>query len=215
MKLILIFFISISSWGFEKSDDKMLEQIDLNSEELKLNYFELNDGRTDGQHSVEVAYSMPTAFLRVGRLSGFSGRYSTSDREFGYSFYAGTSEITLSEATSISGNFDSDEETLSVLELGVGFNRRSLFLKDLIEAVNYDDEISVVFLYSSASTNSLDLTGYGMLASYAIRRYISESWSIVGRLDYHLHSLEDTSLDPEVEVTASWMNLSIGLNVNF
>ena len=214
---IIVMLALLSSRTHALSSDEELELINLNTEEASVHNYTVTNDKAIGRHSIEFSYSLPTSPLRVSRLSGLNIRYSTHAQSYGLTFIGSTSNISISEATSLTGNFDADEETLSTIELGFGFNRTSILPREILSSKSFTDELSAAIVYGQVSSDVLinDLAGFGLVTSYALKRKLNDSWSFIGRIDHHLHSLEDTTSNPEIEVTASWMSLTLGLGISF
>ncbi len=167
---------------------------------------------SDDNWTIDFTYGLSPNLMKSGDISSFRGQitFFDKDTELAWIGYAAQTNIVISQATDLTGNYDSEIETLTVMELGVGLSRRSALIKDFISSPNIYDEVNFAALYSSAESDVLAnaMTGYGIVAGYGVFWRTSRSihWGL--RMDYHLHSLEDaTDEQNEIEATASWVSL--------
>lgn len=174
----------------------------------------------DDNWSIDLSYGLSPNLMKAGDLSAFRGQvtFYSPDSQMSWIGYAAQTSIVISQATDLTGNYDADTETMTLMELGIGLARRSVLIKDFYNSPNIYDEINFAGTYVSADSDILEnkMAGYGMVAGYGLfwRNSKSTHWGL--RMDYHLSSLEDsTDEQNEIEATASWVSLGLTFGLIF
>jgi hypothetical protein len=174
----------------------------------------------DDNWSIDLSYGFSPNLMKAGDISSFRGQitFYNPDTEMSWMGYAAQSNVVISQATDLTGNYDSDIETLTITEMGIGLARRSALIKNFLSSPRVYDEVNFAALYSSADSDVFvnKMSGYGMVAGYAVfwRNSKATHWGL--RADYHLHSLEDSTDETnEIEATASWVSLAATFGLIF
>ena len=167
---------------------------------------------------LDLAYTFNPNPLRSGELSGFRSQLTSFSDSYSWTGYFAKSTGYIDNMMSFRGDFDAAETLITITEMGLGLSRRSNIINDFWANKDVYDELSVIALYSQAS--SADLTnkfaGYGLLTSYSVLYRPSPSYHLGARLGYHIHTLEDASDALNVvKATANWVSLDASIGFYF
>ena len=213
MKILILFLIGFVSYAQIIDPDQILVMRNQNTGIKEYEYHIKND-----DWLLDLAYTMNAHPMKAGELSGFRAQLSSFQEHFAWTGYFANTTGYIDDMMSFRGNFEASETQVSFTEVGIGISRRSNLINDFWSNKNVYDEISAVGIYSQATSSEIDnsFSGYGLVATYSILYRPSPIYHLGLRIDYHLHSLEDSSDALNIiEATASWVSLNASLGFYF
>ncbi len=215
-KIILLVALVYGLNSFAK-DGQISNQITVRNEETGIKDYDYDIA--NDSYSLDLSYSANMNLMEAASISGFRGQMTWFQNPFSYVLLASKNSSTIKEATNLSGNFDRQTETIDMLEAGFGLSRRSTLINTFWDNAHVYDESMFTVNYVTASSSVIEetMSGYGMVAGYALFYRTSKAfhWSL--RADYHLNSLSytDTDTETKVDFIATWMTIGLGLGFYF